>query len=200
VVDLPELVGFLVLAGFVLLLVVRNWPEKGTPVGEVGGATIAGDEVVLLVSGLSEAELSRILAEFSDLYDLPADSFRVIEKGEPATQIRISQSIDPVVLTFLVNYLQYPKDLSLDNLSLEDREVAVIAVVERSEVLGGPSELAGRRATIYVPAEDTEGDLVFVRVDPARYFRITFTRMQWRPVDDGREPQAVRDLARGVAF
>ena len=36
--------------------------------------------------------------------------------------------------------------------------VAAIAIVQRSEALGGPTELAGRRATIYVPTDDTEFD------------------------------------------
>jgi hypothetical protein len=189
---MATIVGLLILVGFVLLLVVRNWPERGTPVGQITDAPIHGDDVVLLVSGWSDAELETILSDFGGMYDLPADAFRVI-KGEAPAQIQIARPIDSKMLPFLVNYLHYPKELNF-----EGRQIAAVAVLKRSEALGGPPELAGRRATIYVPANDAEFDEVFVRVEPARYFRIPFTRLQWRPVDDGRETSGMRDLARRI--
>ena len=189
------IIGILLLSGIVGLLVIRNWPEKGPAVGQVTGDPVAGDEVVLLVSGWSEAELETILSDFREMYDLRADSIRVIASDRAPAQIEISGPSGPTCWHTWSNYLHYPKDMKLD-----DRRVAAIAVVQRSrDSLGGPSELAGRRATIYVPADDTEFDEVFVRIDPASYFRISFTRLQWRSVEDGREPGAMQDLVRNVA-
>ena len=120
---LAILIGLLVLAGIVLFVVIRNWPEEGTPVGQVTGVPVAGGEVVLLVSGWSEAELETILSDFSKMYDLRDDSFGVIVGDRVPIQIQISQSIGSDLLAYLVNYLHYPKNLSLD-----DRRVAAIAM------------------------------------------------------------------------
>jgi hypothetical protein len=190
---LALLAALVVVAALVLLLVARHGSQKDAAVGQVTGDAISGDEIVVLVRGWSSAEVASILNEFRSTYDLPAASLRAIGKDEATIGVRIVQPIRSDLLPYLVNYLHYPKARNLN-----DRQIAAVAVVERIERLGGPAELAGRPALIYVPANDSEFDQVFLRVEPNRHFRISFTRLQWQPVNDGRETATVRNLARAA--
>lgn len=182
----------LVLIGFALLFVLRNLPERSAPVGQVTGAPIQASDVMLLVAGWSDAELQTILADFGSMYALPDDTFRTISAGGERFQIDTTGPIGSDVLLYLVNYLHYPKDLNL-----QGRQLAAVAVLDRSEDIGGPADLAGRRAEIYVPADDSEFDEVFVRID-SKHFRVSFNRLEWRPVDGGRETKGMRELLRGA--
>lgn len=97
-------------------------------------------------------------------------------------------------MLFLVNYLHYPEDFDLAR-----REIGATATVTLTERMGTPAGLTGRKATIYVPAGDTDYDLVYMRVEPASYFEISFTNLRPVAVTDGREPKRLALLMQADA-
>src|SRR4029078_7844833 len=98
---------------------------------------IAGNDVVLLVRGWSAAELESILADFSKTYSLPAGPLAAVANSHATYRAEIANSIHSDTLAFLVNYLYYPVGWRPG-----ERQVAAIAIVGRSEALGGPRHFA----------------------------------------------------------
>jgi hypothetical protein len=141
-------------------------------------------------SGWDQSELDRILGDFSQQYGLPANSFK-IERGD-SRKFRISfpHDIEPKLLLFLVNYLEYP-----NGFDLKSHSIAAVAHVVLTAAFGvSDPTLIGNRARIYVPSNDVDHDLVYAQVQRGRSFRISFTDMIWQEVDDARLPLSIRSL------
>jgi len=140
--------------------------------------------------GLELSQLERILADFSRSYadDLaPGEPFRITPLKAHQFRITFPSDIEPSLLSFLVNYIHYPKSLDLTN-------VVVVAHVTLTSAFPLPRKaLLGEKARVYVPSDDQDFDLVYVAVG-SEYFRQSFTNMVWKPVDDGRIPAGVKAL------
>lgn len=142
---------------------------------------------VVLVRGWSEADIRRILADFLPAYELRANSVLVTAESDGRIELRFPNDIQPKILYFLVNYIQYPKDFDLKN-----RSIGVVGHVVLNKSFGVPEpRLLDRHADIYVPANDTEFDLVYAKIDTGEVYQISFTDLVWKRMNDARTPKEI---------
>lgn len=130
------------------------------------------------------------MTDFSGQYDLSRAAI-VVEAG-PANVLTVTfpNDIEPKLLFFLVNYIQYPNGFDLGR-----RTIGAMAHVILTPAFGVPDlELIGKRATMYVPADDTEYDLIYARTESGDAYQISFTNLIWERVADARVPVAGRGL------
>jgi hypothetical protein len=162
--------------------------NRGATAAAPAGTGVKGAS--LQVQGWSEDELGRILQAFATLYALPEGLFRARERSAGLCVIDLTGEIQSEQLFYLVNYLHYPPGFDLNG-----RALAVLCTVTLSQSFALPDPaLLGRRASLYVPAGDTDFDEVYVQLDTGAAYRVPFTDMFWEPVDDPRMPAAVRAL------
>jgi hypothetical protein len=149
------------------------------------------NQTTLVVRGWNRAELDKILSGFLPAYDLPVDStVKIKEESADKFTITFPNDIQPKFLYFLVNYLQYPKEVDPKN-----RSIAVVARVVLTSAFGAPNDaLVGKNAMIYVPANDTDYDLVYIRIEQGQAYKISFTDLVWQPVDKMRIPNSIVGL------
>jgi len=143
------------------------------------------------VRGWSGGELHQILSDFRRAYDLPQHSdWTVTDTPNGDHLITFPSDIQPKLLFFLVNYIQYPK-----NFDLTQRSIGVLCHTTLTSAFGVPdASLVGKKAMIYVPANDTEYDLVYAKVDSAEVYRIPFTTLIWETTGDARIPNSINGL------
>ncbi len=109
-----------------------------------------------------------------------------IEKGPQQTRLRFPNDMPPEGFGFLVNYLQYPEDYDL-----QGREIVVVGRVTLGRDFNLPDEkLAGQRAHFYIPSNDEDYDVVYVRVGE-RTFENSFASWHWKVATDNRIPRGV---------
>lgn len=144
----------------------------------------------LLVSGWTEPELAKILTDFAGKYSLPADPFKVARPTAAYQQVAFQIPHDSALLFFLANYVAYP-----EGFDLKGRELAAVAEFILSDATGVPDGAAsGERAWAYVPADDTEYDLVYVLTAGKAAHQISFTDMKWQSRSSPRMPAATKRL------
>jgi hypothetical protein len=145
----------------------------------------------VVVRGWAGAELERILGDFRQSYEIPQASGWSMTAG-PGGELVIAfpNDIEPRLLFFLVNYIQYPKGFDLTQ-----RTIAVLSHVVLTPAFGIPDNtLIGKHAVIYVPSNDTEYDLVCAKVENGGAYEIPFTNLIWKRASDPRMPNAVKSL------
>jgi hypothetical protein len=149
------------------------------------------NKTTLSIRGWHRAEVDQILEDFYRLYSLPdSSSLRIEAKSNDIFVLTFPQDIQPKLFLFLVNYIQYPK-----NFDLTHRFIGVLGRVVLTPGFGAPdSALVGKLTVIYVPANDTEYDLVYARVESGTTYRIPFTTLSWKMTEDSRMPAAVAGL------
>jgi hypothetical protein len=151
----------------------------------------SGNQNLLLIRGWQRKELEQILADFLQLYGLADSSVLKMEaKSSDTFVITFPHDIEPKLLLFLVNYVQYPKKFDLT-----ERSIGVLGRVVLTAAFGVPDTgLIGKQAVIYVPANDTEYDLVYARLESGGVYIIPFTSLIWKATDDARMPRTVAGL------
>jgi len=146
-----------------------------------------GEEVV--VRGWTNEELSGILTDFADMSDSdlgPHFDYEVHARDDGSIRITFQHNIPAQQFSFLINYLQYPK-----NYDLKGRSVSVVGKAIISSKFKPPSKsLIGQTATFYIPSNDQAYDLVYVRVGDET-FEISFAARRWKKVADSRIPPGV---------
>lgn len=149
----------------------------------------ANDSVVV-VRGWSESELNRILGYFLLAYDLRTDAAQVSAETDGRIKLTFPRDIEPGILYFMVNYIQYPKKFDFKR-----RSIGVVGRVVLNQAFGVPDpRLIGKPAEIYVPANDTDYDLVYAKISPADVYEISFKDLIWRRVESERIPDAIVGL------
>lgn len=146
----------------------------------------------VLVRGWKNEELRRILDDFKAMYrDRLSPDYGVVVHPLPEGAIRLTFPVDlpPPFFAWLVNYIRYPKDFDLST-----RSILVLGRTTLSSVFEPPEKkMISQRAAFYVPADDHEYDLVFVRVGVATY-ELSFARGQWKLVSNSRLPPGLDAL------
>lgn len=187
------LLAALAVAAGLLFLLVRLFgnPEATAPQGSgFTDVPLPDRRIRLLVSGLSNDELMKILGHFRGLYDVEVD---IGHLAGPVFQAAFPQGISPTVLAFLVNFLCYPDE----ECGPVPANAAVLARLSLCPECGIPdARLQGKFASLYVPEGDTEFDLVHLRLDSGEAFRVPFTDLRWHPTGQARWPAKLDDLAR----
>lgn len=143
-----------------------------------------GKEIV--VRGWTNEELSGILTDFADLSgdDLgPHFDCEVHARDNGSIRITFPHDIPAQQFSFLINYLQYPK-----NYDLKGRSNSVVGKAIISPKFKSPSKsLIGQTGTFYIPKDDQDFDLVYVRVGDET-FENSFAALHWKRVADSRIP------------
>jgi len=146
----------------------------------------------VLVRGWKNEELRRILDDFKAMYpDRLAADFTMAAHPMPDGVIRITfpTDIPAPLFAWIVNYIRYPK-----NFDLRARSIVVLGKTTLSAAFE-PAEkkMIGQRAMFYVPTEDREYDLVFVRVGAVTY-ELSFARGAWKIMTSERMPPGLDAL------
>jgi len=146
-----------------------------------------GKEIV--VRGWTNEELSGILTDFADAYnnDLgPNFDYEVQPHDNGSVRITFPHDIPPLQFSFLINYVQYPK-----NYDLKRRSISVVGKALITPDFHPPSKgMAGQNAIFYIPSNDQKNDLVYVRVGDET-FENSFAARRWKRVTDSRIPPGV---------
>jgi hypothetical protein len=147
----------------------------------------------LFVRGWNEQELRKIIANFQQMYSdrLPSNFSTDVQSDEHGVlRISFPNDIEPRFFCWLINYVQYPKDFDFRSRGIVVAGTATIA----ADFLPASSESqVGKRIRFYIPAHDTEYDLVYARVD-AQSYEYPFSSERWRRVADPRLPDAVDEI------
>lgn len=172
----------LVSFGLVIALVAGGRSADAAP-----PAHPAGVDKSVLVQGWSGEELGRIVGDFARLYKLSTSSFVLGHEGK-IQKITFPRDIDPNMFSFLVNYIQYPKGFDL-----KGRSIACLGVARLTPGFAVPSPLYGQRGLFYVPANDQDFGLVYVKIGTQTYVN-SFDANEWKAVADDRMPPEVERL------
>jgi hypothetical protein len=189
-----EALGFLsifLLVGLSLLLLAKPSKFEDPNAGLPSFTPDLNNDKAIMVSGWKENELRRIV-----------DDFRQQGTIDPPMEIEIQQRYDnPFMLTFpgdiapgdfaaLVNYLNYP--IGFD---LADRALLVAGrTTLNSDFNGIPESLMGKKAIIYVPANDDDYTVVYMQTETGDNFAESMNEMVWQSVDAPRLPAAIKAL------
>lgn len=179
-------VGVVALAA-VLYLIGRSQRRSGSN-SFVGSPT---NDKEVIVQGWSEIELARILSDFENKYagQLGSAYSVVLQKRGSAMRLSFPKDIPEDEFCFLVNYIYYP-----EGFDLKSRSIVASGRATLSDGFGVPDKaLIGRVGIFYVPSNDHEYDLVYVRVGD-RTFENSFASTRWKAVDDPRFPPGLTPL------
>lgn len=144
------------------------------------------NQTTLGVCGWTRTGLQKFIGDFLPMYGIADSGVQIETKDEHSFEIRFPSDIQPKLLLFLVNYLQYPKGFDLTH-----RAIGVVAHVVLTRAFGASDpKLIGKRAAIYVPANDNDYDVVYVKIESGETYRVPFSDMDWASTDDPRVPAA----------
>lgn len=182
----------LAIAGAVLAVAIAAGGYAWTKQRGAVPAPAAGyqNDKRLVVSGWTRDELDQIVGEFTVLYrsQLPPDFSYEVRSAGALQQVTFAHDMPPWTFLYLVNYAQYPKGRDLSGRSIRAAGLTTLSPDFELPAQG----LYGRKATFYVPANDTTFDTVYGRAG-ADAFEISFASGEWKSVSDPRAPD---DLAK----
>jgi hypothetical protein len=166
----------------------KNVGVKVSHVPHNAASNIAAKEEII-VSGWTDQELPGILADFVEPYDDRLDSkfdFQIEPYDKGASRITFPHGISAEIFSFLVNYLQYPK-----NYDLTTRSVLVIGKAVLTPGFHPPDKnLIGQKAMFYIPSNDQKYDQVYIRVANETFVN-SFAARHWKKVSDPSLPAGV---------
>lgn len=151
----------------------------------------ANNRTSVAVRGWKRPELDKMLSYLRESYEVPASSpWVVTARSDDVFVITFPNDIFPRLLYFLVNYLQYPKEFDV-----KDRSISVLGRMVLTRASGIPDDrLMGKSAEVYVPANDTDYDRVYLRTEDGEAYVIPFTDLIWKRVPEARRPQTIEGL------
>ena len=151
------------------------------------------NDKIIVVDGWDEAEIQKIIHDFVATYKddgYPAYTIEPHKQAEKRFRLTFPQDIHPLLFTFLVNFVAYPFDLDLKN-----RTILVGGKTTLDAGFNGvDSTLFGKKAILYVPENDRDYDVVYMQTESATNFANSFKSSEWKPVNDPRLPNGVKNL------
>jgi hypothetical protein len=151
------------------------------------------NDKLIVVSGWSEEELHGILDDFIEENSSPSLSYQIdiAKRYERLYGLTFPADIHPVLFLSLVNYLNYPVNFGLDGHS-----IAVVGKTTlNSDFEGVSPSLIGKRAILYVPDNDEDYDVVYLRAETGTILETSFSRETWRQVTEPRMGSEVKRLS-----
>lgn len=150
------------------------------------------NDKLIVVKGWNETELRRIVDDF-----VAQDTFgsqpriEIRKRFEREFRLSFPDDISPFDCLALVNYLNYPIDFDLGGSS-----IAVIGKTTlTSEFQGIPQSLVGKKAVFYVPENDADYDVVFLRAETGLTLKYSLSEQVWQPTNEARLSPEVRMLS-----
>ena len=151
------------------------------------------NDKLIVVSGWSEEELHGILDDFieEDLSQSPSYQIDIAKRYERLFGLTFPGDIHPALFLYLVNYLNSPVNCGLDGHS-----IAVVGKTTlNSDFEGVGLSLIGKRAILYVPDNDEDYDVVYLRAETGTILETSFSRETWRQVPEPRMGSEVKRLS-----
>ena len=150
------------------------------------------NDKTIIVSGWDEEDLNKALDDFMPRD--PASSpprIAISERFENLYYLTFPEDSPPSGFAALVNYLTYPIDLGS-----AERTVTVAGKATLNASFAGiPESLTGRKAIFYVPENDEDYDVVYLRTEAGDVFAHSLNQEGgWRRVDHPRLSAAVKAL------
>jgi hypothetical protein len=151
------------------------------------------NDKVIIVEGWDEAKLRKVISDFIDTYkddEYPPYTIDPRKRAEKTFSLTFPKDIHPLLFTFLVNYIAYPFDLDLTH-----RSIIVCGKTTLNSLFEGidPSVI-GQKAILYIPANDQDHDIVYMRAASGVTFANSFTELVWKHVNDARLSPEVKLL------
>jgi len=150
------------------------------------------NDKAIMVNGWNDDELRKALDDFSDEdgSGLPP-KIDIHKRFENFYLLTFPEDIRASDFVALVNYLNYPIDLSP-----EGRTITVAGKVTlNSDFEGIPQSLIGKKAVLYVPDNDEDYDVVYLRAETGTILETSFNRETWRQVTEPRMGSEVKRLS-----
>lgn len=188
---LTTILGALVVAA-VLLTVITGRRAQQPAAARPSFVPDPHNDKVLLTRGWTTQELNKIIDDFVALYgtQVPAD-FATEVHADPTGALRavFPHDVPGDLFIFLVNYVRYPRGIDL-----KGRAVYVAGRATLTSGFGAPHDALGQKAILYVPTNDTDYDVVYVRTVTGMVYEDSFASDTWKRVDNPRLPPEVETL------
>ena len=127
------------------------------------------NDKLVIVKSASDTELKMALTGFCNMYNnqtyrvLP----RLIKLSEREFAVTFPCDIDFIAFSFFINYMVYPMELS--------RQLDVVAWATTASTDAWITDKnANKKVMLYVPAEDTEGDNVYMTTSDNAGYKLGF--------------------------
>lgn len=147
---------------------------------------------VIMVSGWNEEELRKILDDFVEEDASAAHECRIDinKRYQNFHGLTFPEDIHPSEFACLVNYLNYPINLGLDERSI----IVAGTTTLNADFQGIPPSLEGEKAILYVPENDEDYDVVYMQSETGDTFAKSMSEPAWRHVNDPRLSSEVKML------
>lgn len=175
----------IVVVGFVTVACLAF---RGKSVGPESTATSnftpnPGNDKVIFVKGWEQSEIEKIIYDFIEAYKddgYPAYTIKPHKQSENLYHLTFPEDIHAQLFTFLVNYLAYPFDLDGSN-----RSIIICAKTTLSPGFEGiDSSLVEKKAILYIPENDQDHDVVYMRTESGVNLANSFSEVKWRRADE----------------
>ncbi|HWD29875.1 MAG TPA: hypothetical protein VG387_22075 [Rhizomicrobium sp.] len=187
---LELLVALAVVVALYVWVSRRKGPPAYLDIADKDFVPDPANTVSVATMGWTREELDQIVAGFRGLYEMPLEpAWCIAEAGALRFTITFPDDIGPTMLIYLVNYIQYPREVAF-----EERTVGVLGHATIAKGFNVNPTLLGKRAQLYVPANDTEYDAVYAQVEGGGAYRISIGDNSWQPASDPRLPANVAGL------
>jgi hypothetical protein len=138
-----------------------------------------------MVKGWKGEELRKIIDDFIEVYkedSFPAYTIDYEKRAEYIYRLYFPKDIHPLLFTFLINCLAYPFDFDLTS-----RSIVVGGKTTLSSAFKGiePS-LFGQKASLDLPENDQDHDIVCLQTETRLNQANSFTELVWRRVKEAR--------------
>jgi hypothetical protein len=150
------------------------------------------NDKVILIQGWNEDEISQILNDFLEADATAFVAFRIeMEKRlENSFALNFPEDIHPAEFLSLIGYLAYP-----NNFDTTGRAIIVAGKTTlNSDFDGLVRSLEGTRAVLYIPENDDDHDVLYLRTDSGVTLAKSSHEGAWRKVKDSRLSSAVESL------
>jgi len=157
------------------------------------------NDKVILVKGWKEEELRKIIADFIETYKNDGYAPYKIEhqkQHENLYRLSFPQDIHPLLFTFLVNFLAYPFELDFKSRSI----IVGGRTTLNSGFAGIDENLTGQKAILYLPENDQDFTVVYMRTESGIYFANSFNELSWKKTQDARLSDETKKLLEGASF
>ena len=138
-----------------------------------------------------------VISDFIKTYEndgYPSYSIEPRKQQETLFRLQFPKDIHPQLFTFLVNYIAYPFDLDV-----ESRSIVVAGKTTLTRGFEGLDEsLIGQKAVLYLPQDDRDYTVVYLRTLSGITFANSFSDLVWRRVSDARLSGEVAKLMDGI--
>ena len=154
------------------------------------------NDKVIFVRGWDESEITRIIGDFVAMYEndgYPAYTIEPKKQSEKFYRLTFPQDVHPRLFIYLLNYVAYPFDFELRNRSI----IVGGKTTLNADFEGLDPQLLGKNAILYIPENDEERTVVYMRTESGVTLAHSFVEIKWKRVDQARLSSDVKKLVEG---